>query len=146
MAEFEAGMNSIIDKYITNRIILFVFFYVVLLGAYLVLWLPLVTKLNKDVIQKTISKFNFMIYRYGELNLCSRWFLSMLLPRLQVWRCSWRSSGTRELSKTTKIRERESERKKLWFINQFYIFIKKNSFTLLIKGDWMYIARDIKEE
>lgn len=72
MAEFEAGMNSIIDKYITNRIILFVFFYVVLLGAYLVLWLPLVTKLNKDVIQKTISKFNFMIYRYGELNLCSR--------------------------------------------------------------------------
>lgn len=49
MAQFEAGMNSIFDKYITNRIILFVFFYVVLLGAYLVLWLPLVSKLNKDV-------------------------------------------------------------------------------------------------
>ena len=61
MDKFKAGMDDKFASHTTRRVILFIFFYLLLAIAYLFLWVPLVSKLSKDV-KNSASGCDLIIY------------------------------------------------------------------------------------
>lgn len=71
MEEFKAGIDANYNTYKTVRIIILILFYIIVIGAYLMLWLPLLRKLSKDVnFIPFTSPLILCIYRSGERSAC----------------------------------------------------------------------------
>lgn len=49
MKQFQAGIEDNFDRYIVQRIIILILFYVMAAAAYLLLWMPIVSRLSKEV-------------------------------------------------------------------------------------------------
>jgi len=49
MQAFQAGLNDEFNTNTTNRLIFYIFFNIILVIIYFIFWLPLVSKLNRDI-------------------------------------------------------------------------------------------------
>jgi len=49
MAAFQSGLNDSFDTNTTNRLIFYIFFNIILVIIYFIFWIPLVSKLNRDI-------------------------------------------------------------------------------------------------
>jgi hypothetical protein len=67
---FTSSVNDDYDSKLNTRMACFIVFVIVVLIAYLVLWTPFVSKLNKEVIDLCVK----LLFRYGGQSRCSPLF------------------------------------------------------------------------